>query len=226
MDSLFKVFLILHISAGTTGLITGPISMLVQKGSKAHILSGLIFYFAMIVVALSSFVLAVLHNIPFLFAVGVFTLYLTLTGRRFMTQMQRGLANKSGNYEKIIAIFTGLAGLYFLTYGGYVLYHGSQFGFVFLAFAFSITRFLVTDYRLITGKITDKLFWIKQHISRMMGAMIASFTAFAVVNATGRLSLLAWFGPAAIVVPFIVYWIKKVHRNPLNTLMVFSKKKV
>jgi len=48
----------------------------------------------MIVVTLSSFVLATLHDFPFLFAVGVFTAYLTLTGRRFMTQIQRGKPNQ------------------------------------------------------------------------------------------------------------------------------------
>mgnify|MGYP000241027414 CR=1 FL=1 len=66
----------------------------------------------MIVVTLSSFVLATLHDIPFLFAVGVFTAYLTLTGRRFMTQIQRGKPNQKLRYEIIIAVLTIIAGLY------------------------------------------------------------------------------------------------------------------
>ena len=226
MESVFKIFLILHIVAGTTGLITGPISMLVQKGSRVHILSGLIFYYAMIIVSTSSFVLASLHNIPFLFAVGVFTAYLTLTGRRFMTQMQRGKPNQTGNYEIVIAVLTGIAGLYFLSYGIYLLVHQYIFGLVFLGFSVGITLFLLTDYKHIVLKNVSKLFWLSQHISRMMGAMIASFTAFAVVNSTGRLSLLAWFGPTVVVVPFIILWLKRIKKEPVNTLMVFSKKRV
>ena len=226
MESVFKVFLVLHVAAGTTGLITGPLSMMVQKGGKNHILIGLIFYYAMLVVSLSSFVLAVIHNIPFLFAVGVFTAYLNLTGRRFMTQMQRGKPNQTGNYEKIVAILTGISGLYFLSYGIYILSKGGTFGLVFLAFSFGITRFLITDYNLIVKKNVEKLFWLRQHISRMMGAMIAAFTAFAVVNATGRLSLMAWFGPTVVLVPFIIYWQIQVKNKPLNEIIIFTKKRV
>ena len=152
MELVFKVFLVLHIAAGTAGLITGPISMMVQKGGKNHILIGLIFYYAMIVVSFSSFVLAVLHNIPFLFAVGVFTAYLNLTGRRFMKQMQIGKPNQTGNFEKTIAVFTGIAGIYFLCYGIYLLMHKATFGLVFLGFSFGISSFLLRDYNLIIKK--------------------------------------------------------------------------
>ncbi len=224
MESIFKVFLVLHIIAGTTGLISGPISMLAQKGSRTHVIAGLIFYYAMIVVASSSFVLAIIHDIPFLFAIGVFTAYLTLTGRRFMTQMQLGKPNQTGNYEIIIALFTDIAGLYFLSYGIYLLVHQVTFGLVFLGFSIGITRFLITDYKLIVLKNVSKLFWLKQHISRMMGAMIASFTAFAVVNSSGRLSLLAWFGPTILITLFIALWLRRLKNEPLNTLMVFSQK--
>lgn len=51
----------------------------------------------------------------------------------------------------------------------------------------------------------------------MVGAYIASFTAFIVVNYTLIPNLVAWLLPTVNIVPLIIYWIKKwsVVRNPL-----------
>lgn len=58
---MFKVFLTLHILAGTVGLIIGPIAMYSQKRKGLHTKAGLIYFYLMAFVCASATVLGVLH---------------------------------------------------------------------------------------------------------------------------------------------------------------------
>ncbi|MEL6537108.1 MAG: hypothetical protein AAFQ98_16925, partial [Bacteroidota bacterium] len=73
METIITIFLILHIAAGFIALGTGLSAILVRKGSKPHNRSGLVYFWAMVVVAISAFVLSGLKNNSFLFMVGLFT---------------------------------------------------------------------------------------------------------------------------------------------------------
>ncbi len=81
---LYTILIILHVAGGTIGLISGTIAAAVVKGKKAHLLNGRIFFYAMLMTALSALIISNLpghHNI-FLFAVGGFTLYMISSGYR------------------------------------------------------------------------------------------------------------------------------------------------
>ena len=54
--------LILHILAGSIGLLTGTVAMTVRKGGNLHRASGNIFTVAMLTLATSAFCLAILRN--------------------------------------------------------------------------------------------------------------------------------------------------------------------
>ncbi|MBK9024161.1 MAG: DUF2306 domain-containing protein [Saprospiraceae bacterium] len=62
MDTLFKIFLIIHIIGGSVGLITGTINIIRKKADKNHRLIGTIFVYAMITAGFSSLVLSILHT--------------------------------------------------------------------------------------------------------------------------------------------------------------------
>jgi len=47
------------------------------------------------------------------------------------------------------------------------------------------------------------------HLQRMIGAYIASLTAFLVVNNTILPGVIAWLLPSVLLVPFIMAWSKK-----------------
>ena len=225
--SIFNIFLALHVAAGATGLLTGMLSLSVQKGGSTHTKSGIVFYFAMLTVAATSFVLAALHyaqgpeKSSFLFAVGVFTGYMTLTGRRYLTQKQKGLTHQTDNFEKILAVVMLVFSLYFLYIGITLLLQQAYFGLVFLFFAQTTLRMVWADYQVIQQKNDNPLLWLRMHITRMTGAWIAAFTAFLVVNVdkltalfgdgfAGQLSILVWIAPAAVGTFFIIYWLRKM----------------
>ncbi|HEY3917170.1 MAG TPA: hypothetical protein VGL83_05230 [Stellaceae bacterium] len=56
---------------------------------------------------------------------------------------------------------------------------------------------------------------LSRHLGRMVGAMIAATTAFAVVNLTQLPQLVPWLGPTAIGVVLIVYWNIRVHSGAI-----------
>src|SRR6202041_3391133 len=54
--------LILHILAGTVGLLSGTFAIAVRKGSRLHLASGNIFTAAMLTLASSAFCLAIMKS--------------------------------------------------------------------------------------------------------------------------------------------------------------------
>ena len=209
---LYHAFLILHIAAGTVGLLAGPLALAVPKGGLAHRRIGRAFYYTMLVVAASALVLAVVRDIPFLFAVGIFSGYMNLTGYLVLRRKQQGRPNQAGRPERVLAALMLGFSVYFLGYGGYLLAHAQYFGLVFVFFAQSSLRMLWQDWRLFRQRGLAPTTWLTIHITRMVGTCIAAYTAFFVVNSTSRLSLLGWFLPALLGTPVILYWTRRVRR--------------
>ena len=84
MELLFQIILIIHVIAGSLGLLNGTINILQKKGGKRHRQIGRLFVFFMITTGISSIILAILHPNNFLLIVGIFTIYLFGTGDRYM----------------------------------------------------------------------------------------------------------------------------------------------
>ena len=86
MSDLFSSLIVLHITGGTAGLISGSIAASVQKGNKVHRISGKVFFFGMLAASLSALIISWLpnHHSIFLFAVGGFTFYMVTTGYRIV----------------------------------------------------------------------------------------------------------------------------------------------
>lgn len=89
----------------------------------------------------------------------------------------------------------------------------NNFGLVLVFFGLISLRLCYSDYKLFANKINDKMYWLKNHIGRMTGAYIATFTAFIVVNNTILPPVIAWSLPTFIGALFIVKSIKKLSTN-------------
>jgi len=79
---MFQTILFLHILAGVAALAAAGVAVGSAKGGPLHRRAGNIYTLAMLFTGLSALVLAVAHPTPFLFAVGIFSLYLVFTGWR------------------------------------------------------------------------------------------------------------------------------------------------
>ncbi len=207
--NIFKLFLVIHIIAGTIGLIAGTVNIIRKKGDKPHRLVGNLFFYNMLAVAVSAFVLSIIHSNYFLFIVGVFTFYMVASGQRYLFLKIVLGKPKPQIIDWAIALFMLLFGLAFIVFGILNLIKSNSFAIVFFVFGFIGLRFVWADYNNFKGNNLNKNFTTTAHIQRMCGAYIASLTAFLVVNNTLLPNYIAWLLPSALVTPLIFKWVKK-----------------
>lgn len=186
MQQLFNILLILHIAGGTIGLISGTIAAAVVKGRKAHTTNGKIFFFAMLTAAVSSLIISNMpsHINVFLFAVGGFTFYMICSGYRAVW-LKRNFGKTMKSFSLIdysLTLFAVAFGIFLITLSVKSVIQTDMFGIVPGIFGVICLSYAALDYRYLSGKVAVKLSWMSNHITRMMGAMIASYTAFLVVN--------------------------------------------
>lgn len=212
MQLLFKIFLALHIMGGATGLIAGTINLLRVKGDRLHRRAGTAFMYGMYTAAGCALVLSVIHPNAFLFIVGVFTIYMTATGKRYLLFKQKAI--EPGIIDWLLALVMGLTSLAFIVLGLFKLTEGQSFGIVYFVFGLLGARFVRTDIINYKGRSTVKNYWLTTHLQRMMGSYIAAITAFLVVNVPSSAlpavpHFVFWLLPTAIVVPLIISWTRK-----------------
>lgn len=210
---MFNAILVLHIIGGTLGIITGTINIIRKKGDKLHKNVGKIFLYSMLVTGFSSLTLATMHPNNFLFIIGVFTIFLVGTGRRYLSL--KGLA-KGQRPHLVDWLLTGMMlvfGIIFMVFGVFFLFKNELFGIVYLVFGVAGLRYVMKDFRYYRGqKITLKNYWLIEHIGRTMAGYLASLTALLVVNSAYLPfipTVLLWLLPTIVFVPLIVYWSKK-----------------
>jgi uncharacterized membrane protein len=207
MEILFNTLLVLHVTGGMSGLLIGSYIMAAKKGDKRHKLLGKFFSLAMLSAALSSLIMAYLHPNYFLFIIGVWTTYMIITGNRALafkqTEMQVGW--KDYVTTSIMLLFA----LGFIIFGVMNVITGYSFGIVFLVFGGLSLLMVLQDYKHFKKRVKFKNNWLVLHFQRMVGAYIASATAFMVVNNKWLPSVVAWLLPGAILTPFIFKWVKK-----------------
>ncbi|MCC9165230.1 hypothetical protein [Pontibacter harenae] len=214
METLFTALLILHIAAGTIGLISGPVSMVNRKGGKQHRLTGKTFFYAMMLVAVTAVAMASLpnHHSPFLLIIGVFSAYLVSSGYRVLYLKGLVKGQKPQLLDWAISFVMAAFAAYFVLsglIGGMSSSFGNSSNIVSVVFG-SIAMLLVAkDIRKYTKAPADKNFWLYDHIARMVAGNIAAFTAFLVVNNTPLPPVVAWLGPTVIGSAVISFFITK-----------------
>lgn len=212
MVTAFKIFLIIHIASGSTGLLAGLINIIQKKGGERHKLIGRVFYFSMLMAGFSSLVLSCLHPNYFLFMVGLFTLYMVSSGKRYL---KHKIIETQGieNVDWAISIIMLIGGLLFVGLGIWFILNANLFGLVFVVFGSLGLLFVYQDFLYFNKKSSIINYWLIGHIQRMTGAFIASITAFLVVNAKYFPDIIPgfvyWILPTIIFTPLIVKWSKK-----------------
>jgi uncharacterized membrane protein len=76
----YSPLLLLHISAGMIGMVSGAAAIIFRKGSARHALAGRVFVVAMLTMAASATYLAYLKDQPSNIGGGILTFYLVATG--------------------------------------------------------------------------------------------------------------------------------------------------
>src|SRR5215475_3071214 len=101
--------MLVHIFAGTAGLLSGTIALSVRKGSPRHVLAGKIFVASMLTMAAAAVYLAVVRHQPSNIGGGVLTFY--LVGTAWLTARRRDGETSSYDWALLlIPLVTGLLG--------------------------------------------------------------------------------------------------------------------
>lgn len=207
MKTLITSLLITHIATGCIALVVGLIPMFVQKGNQMHKRAGLIFVYCMITVAVTALLLCVLQPFKlmrlFLTGIAVFSFYLTITGWR-ATKQKNGQVT---TFDRSLSYVTLTVSVAMIGYGVYLLVtNGASFFPIVLAFFGVLTLVFAQKDARQFGRPVEKMHWFFQHLTRMGGAYIATFTAAIVTNIdriapAGSLDWIAtllWIAPSLI----------------------------
>jgi len=211
MEEIITILIYIHAFLGGIGLTTGIVSIIVKKGSSFHKKSGKLFTIGMIGSSLISIPIAFMpnHENLFLALIGIFTIYLVLVGNR---ALKFKIKTKADITDKIISGTMFCLSVAMLLTGIYNLINSSSIGTLYVFFGGFGIFLTVSDFRFYRNPQKTKNAWLAAHIGRMMGALIASITAF-IIAGLGIQHLIAWTLPTLLGTIYIIYWKRKVTPN-------------
>lgn len=193
-----SIFLYVHIVAGFSALLLGLVAMLTTKGQQWHNKAGLIYFWSMMIVALTSTIIS-LTSTPvnlFLLVVGIFSFYLTFTGYR-STKVKDSPPQL---LDKGVTALMLLTTLVMVILAIYDWINGSGRLTIILGIFGTIGGTLaIADLLVYKNGLDHPREWMLRHLGRMSGAYLATFTAFAVTNLKMLMPLiLLWTLPPVI----------------------------
>ncbi len=202
---LVKALIYVHAILGGLALIFGAFALSSTKGGKSHKRYGKFFYYCLLASIIISLVVALLPETynPFLFSIGIFSIYLLLGGRKALSYKQKNYQFKMDKVFSLVMMATSLAMILMP-----LITHGS-FNVVLLVFGVIGLLFSVRDLMGYKKPEYFKKNYLKIHIAKMTGSYIASVTAFFVVNDLLP-NLANWFFPSVVGTLYIIFWTRKV----------------
>lgn len=204
---LFGVLVGLHAAGGSVALLTGPISMVAAKGGPLHRKAGSVYAVAMFVTAISALYLAIVVNNVLLLVIAVFSFFLVFTGTR---ALERRRSRPSGILDHAVPWAT-------LAFGVALLARGAVLSDITnLFFGLGGIVLAIRELRALRSLHTQ---WLLMHITAMLGAYIATFSAFLVVNIGFVPKPLLFIVPTLIGTPLIAWAV--VHyrqRQPVDCM--------
>lgn len=208
----FKFILVLHVIFGIIAFAAAPGAMMTKKGSLWHRRFGNAFFYGMMAVAASAFILWTLGSSLFLMLLAVFSFYLAFSG-------YRAVNIKNGSAEKIDWLVSGaalIAGLGLIGLGLNGKMHGDSFGIVAMVLGAFAAIGAVQDMLRFARPVTDRRAWLVNHLSKMLGAYIATVTAVSAVNFQFLPPVWRWLWPTIIITPFIIMWTRQYKMASAN----------
>lgn len=212
MEFLGQLNLIIHVIAGGGMLVTAPLAFLINtKNVKNHRTVGKVFNYCMAIVGITSFFSFLKHPTDifrqFLLAIAILTAYNVIKGVRAI-QIMKG--SKINRFDFINLYALTLAGLFLTGAAVYSFFnYNISITIIFGVFGVACLAEFPGQWKRLRTPLTDKMEWFRIHIGAMMGAFIASVTAFTVNAVPWLPDLLKWFGPTIILVPLIIYYTRK-----------------
>lgn len=202
MEVFLKTALYIHIVSGGLALCGGLIAMLARKGKKLHRYSGKVFYFSMLAVTVSAILLAIFKDSKFLLHIGIMALYMNVSGFRAVKRPDPLLF-----FDWLLIVMGAANGVWMISSGNLIL-------IIFGAISLFLVILDLVYFRMIKTRGFDPSLRFTRHIRLMLGAYIATSTAFLVVNVSEfKYPVLLWLLPTIMITPLIIYWSGKYSKR-------------
>ncbi|MGO3182054.1 MAG: DUF2306 domain-containing protein [Aequorivita sp.] len=208
MEQTIQALIYIHAGFGGIALLSGLISIIAKKGNAIHKKFGLIFFYSMIISGVTAMIVSFMpkHESPFLFAVGIFSLYFVLTGKRALKFKRRIPNLKIDRWISRLMIISGVLMILL------PIIISRSINLILVVFAIIGIVFSIRDLTLYKNSDRLRKSWLKLHLGKMLGGYISATTAFVVVNQFVP-SVYGWFVPGIIGGFLITYWIRKVNKQ-------------
>ncbi|WP_281637996.1 hypothetical protein [Flavobacterium marginilacus] len=209
MEQTITILIYIHAFFGGIGLITGIGNIIVKKGQKLHKKMGKLFSIGMITSSLLSLPICFMpkHQNLFLFLIGIFTIYLVTSGNRALTFKSKSKV-KADLTDRLISGTMLFLSIIMILIGIYCVLNTITNGVLFAFFGGFGLFMTIKDFIFFKNFAKTKNSWLTKHIGKMVGALIASITAF-IVAGLGLGNLITWITPSIIGTLYIIYWNRK-----------------
>ena len=170
---------------------------------------------------LTATIISITKELVFLFFIGVFSYYLVFTGYRSL--YHKSPAQSATTLDWIGCGLACIAGVALLLYGAMHYLQGDTFGLIAILFGGVCLKLAIEDMRFYRRPPTEPQAWLYKHLDRMIGAYIATWTAFSAVNFDFLPQLVRWTWPTVLggtaIVLFTRHYKKqfKAHTAKLET---------
>jgi uncharacterized membrane protein len=207
LEKIVQLFIYTHAGFGGTALLTGAVALIAKKGNKLHKKSGKVFFYSMLTGALISLIISIMpnHQSPFLFSVGVFSMYFLLKGYRSLRFKQKEFDLKLDKLVTYVIIMTGIFMIL------YPIVLTGKYNIILLVFGVAGIVFGVRDLKSFKDRKSLRSNWLKMHLGNMIGGYISAVTAFFVVNNILP-GVWNWFLPGIVGGSYITYWMMKLKK--------------
>ena len=211
MENLVKIIIYIHAFFGGIGLVAGTAAMIIKKGNSTHKKVGKVFSIGMLVSSILSLIICAFpnHHNSFLLMIGIFTIYMILIGNRILNYKRK---NYSNNLDKIISGTMFITSIVMIVFGLLPLFTSNAIGLLYLIFGFLGGFMSYRDFIFYKNPENYKI-WTMNHVGKMVGAYIASVTAFLVAGAGFGDNIYFWIVPSIIGTIYIFSWSKKLNKK-------------
>ncbi len=202
---------LLHAAVGTAALVTFWIAGMTKKGSPLHKTTGKIYLLAMVGILLSAFPMATYIAINKSQVIGGFLLYLLIVTMTSVWNGWRSIRDKrdwkryTGPIFKALMMLNLLSGLAIAAIG---LFLAEQMQMVITSFSLIGIITAINMYRFQRETPADPRWWIREHLTAMVGNGVATHIAFLQIGLPKILPMIsgpvminvAWIGPLLVAV--------------------------
>lgn len=210
MENLIKIIIYVHAFFGGIGLIAGTAIMFSKKGNLLHKKLGKIFSLGMLASSVLSLFICMFpnHHNSFLLMIGIFTIYMILIGNRVVKYKRKGYKNSLDKLISGIMLITSIMMIVLTVYQK--IFHNN---FPILLLIFGILGLFMSykDFVFYKNENRHKK-WLISHVGKIVGAYIASITAFLVAGAGFSNNFYAWILPSIIGTIYIIFWGRKLNK--------------